>query len=512
MTIRAAPIIALALLSACTVGPDYAGPPKVASDATARGAFVRASDAALTPGPGLARWWETLNDATLTALVDDALAHSPTIDQAHARIREARAQLTQQRSGQLPGVSANGTYLRAEVPGIDLGGSESGGSETSGGSTSLAFYNAGLNASWEVDLFGGARRGVEQSQRTIEASFADLADAQVSLVAQVAQGYVALRDVQARIRLNGRSAELQEQQVALTRQRYAAGTASALDVERLQTALSNTQAQAVPLDAQRDEYLNQLAVLTGRVPGALDATLDTVVPVPLPPANVPIGNPGSLIANRPDVRAAERQLAASTAAIGVSRARQLPGIRFLGLLGLGGTSPGDIFDLGNLTALAAPSLSWSFLDFGRAAAATRVSEAQRDQAEAKYRQAVLTALQDAETSLSRFGNLRRQLAALIGAQRSAARAVALNDQRMRAGTSATIDQLDVERQRLSAEIAVAQATAQLTNSYVAVQNALGLGWTGPGSTGLGSTGLGSTGLGSTGLASTGLGSSTPPAP
>ena len=479
MTTRAAliPILILASLSACTVGPNYAGPPSVASDAATRGTFVRASDAALTPAPGLARWWDALGDTTLTALVEDALAHSPTIDQAQARIREARAQLTQRRSAQLPGVSANGTYLRAEVPGVDLGGGESGGG--SGGSTSLAFYNAGLNASWEVDLFGGARRGVEQAERTIEARFADLADAQVSLAAQVAQGYVSLRDVQARIRLNARSTALQERQVALTRQRYAAGTASALDVERLQTALSNTQAQAVPLGSQRDEYLNQLAVLTGRTPGALDATLGTVVPVPLPPANVPIGDPASLIANRPDVRSAERQLAASTAAIGVNRAKQLPGIRFLGLLGLGGTSPGDIFDLGKLTALAAPSLSWSFLDFGRAAAATRVSEAQRDQAEAKYEQAVLTALQDAETSLSRFGNLRLQLATLIRAQQSAARAVALNDQRVRAGTSTTIDQLDIERQRLSAEIAVAQATAQLTNSYVAVQNALGLGWTVP---------------------------------
>ncbi len=477
MTTRAALILLLASLSACTVGPNYPGPPSVASDAATRGTFVRASDAALTPAPGPARWWEALGDTTLTALVDDALAHSPTIDQAQARIREARAQLTQRRSAQLPGVSANGTYLRAEVPGVDLGGGESGGG--SGDSTSLAFYNAGLNASWEVDLFGGARRGVEQSERTIEARFADLADAQVSLAAQVAQGYVSLRDVQARIRLNARSTALQERQVALTRQRYAAGTASALDVERLQTALSNTQAQAVPLGSQRDEYLNQLAVLTGRTPGALDATLGTVVPVPLPPAQVSIGDPASLIANRPDVRSAERQLAASTAAIGVNRAKQLPGIRFLGLLGLGGTSPGDIFDLGNLTALAAPSLSWSILDFGRAAAATRVSEAQRDQAEAKYRQAVLTALQDAETSLSRFGNLRLQLATLIRAQQSAARAVALNDQRVRAGTSTTIDQLDIERQRLSAEIAVAQATAQLTNSYVAVQNALGLGWTVP---------------------------------
>lgn len=466
----------IGLLAACTVGPNYAGPPATASDATARGGFVRATDPAFTPTPGLARWWETLNDPTLTALVDDALAHNPSIDQAQARIREAMARITQQRSGQLPGVSANATYLHAEVPGVDLGGGGSGQSND-GGSTSLQFYNLGLNVGWEADIFGGGRRGIEQTRRTAEARFADLADAQVSLSAQVAQAYVALRDVQARIRLNQQSTALQQRQLALTRQRFAAGTASTLDVERLQTALETSEAQTVPLGAQRDEYLGQIAILTGRTPGALDATLSTVVPVPLPPAQVPVGDPATLIASRPDVRSAERQLAAATAGIGVSKARELPAVRFLGLLGLGGTSPGDIFDLGKLTALGAPTLSWSFLDFGKARAATRVSEAQRDQAEAGYRRTVLQALQEAETSLSRFGNLRAQLGNLARAEAAAARAATLNDQRVRAGTSATIDQLDIERQRLSAAIAVAQAKAQLTTSYIAVQKSLGLGWT-----------------------------------
>ncbi|WCT74069.1 efflux transporter outer membrane subunit [Sphingomonas naphthae] len=472
-----APLLALGLLGGCTVGPDYKGPPATASDAVARGQFVRAADPALRTGPGLARWWEGLDDPTLTALVDDALAHSPSIDEAQARIREARAQLTQQRAAQLPSVSANATYLRAQLPGTGIGAnSDAATGEGGGTSSTLEFYNVGLNASWELDLFGGARRGVEQARRTIEARFADLADAQVSLSAQVAQAYVGLRDVQARIALNTASVGLQREQLALSRRRQAGGTASALDIERLQTQLETSEAQTIPLGAQRDEYLNQLAVLTGRTPGVLDATLATPASVPLPPAEVPIGNPAALIANRPDVRAAERTLAAGTAAIGVSRAKELPGIQFLGILGLGGSKPGDIFDLGNLTTIAAPMLSWSFLDFGKARAATRAATAQRDQAEAKYRQAVLEALQDAETQLSRFGSYRQQLASNLRAEASARRAAALNAQRVRAGTSATIDQLDIERQGLSASIAVAQSRAQLTNSFIAVQKALGLGW------------------------------------
>jgi len=473
-------LLAPALLAGCTVGPDYKAPPAIASDAVQRGSFVRARDAAFAPAPGLARWWETLGDATLTALVDDALAHSPSIDEATARIRAAQAQLRQQRASQLPSVSANATYLRAQLPGVDIGQS-SGGTEgqtgDGGGSTALDFYNLGLNASWELDLFGGARRTTEQSRATIGARIADLADAQVSLSAQVAQAYVGLRDVQARIRLNTQSTALQQRQVALANQRYSGGTASLLDVERLRSQLQSTEADAIPLGAQRDEYLDQLAVLTGRTPGALDATLGTVVPVPLPPARVAIGNPAELIAQRPDVRAAERQLAASTAAIGVNKAKELPGLRFMGILGLGGTSPGDVLDPGNLTTLLAPMLDWSFLDFGRNRAATAASVADRDGAEATYRRTVLAALQDAETALSRFGNTRAQLGQLIQAEATTARSARLNAQRVAAGTSTLIDQLDIERQRLSASMASEQARAQLTQSYIVINKALGLGWT-----------------------------------
>jgi NodT family efflux transporter outer membrane factor (OMF) lipoprotein len=477
-------LLCYAALVGCTVGPNYKAPPVVASDAAARGTFVRARDAALVPAPGLARWWDALADPTLTALVDDALAHSPTIDEATARIRAAQAQLKQQRASQLPSVSANATYLHAELPGVGI--SQSGtadGGETPGGtsgSSNLDFYNLGLNASWELDLFGGGRRGVEQSRATIGARVAELVDAQVSLSAQVAQAYVNLRDVQARISLNQESTALQQRQVALAQQRYASGTASLLDVERLRNQLESTEADAIPLGAQVDEYLNQLAVLTGRTPGSLDVTLGTAVPVPLPPAKVAIGDPAALIAHRPDIRAAERQLAASTAAVGVNKAKELPGIRFLGILGLGGTNPSDVFDTGNLTTLLAPSLSWSFLDFGRNRAATRASEAEREGAEATYRRTVLAALQNAEDALSRFGNTRAQLFQLARAEATAARTVELNDQRIRAGTSSVIDQLDIERRRLSASIAAEQARAQLTQSYIAVNKALGLGWTSTG--------------------------------
>jgi len=478
-------LLPLALLGACTVGPDYHGPPATATDAVQRGSFVRAGDPALRAAPGVARWWEGLDDATLTALVDDALAHSPTIDAAQARLREAGARLRTQRANQLPSISPSATYLHARLPGTALGGGsgsgDAGGEASAGGTDSSAvdFYNLGGTASWEPDLFGARRRGIEGARATVEERFADLADAQVSLSAQVAQAYVALRDVQERVRLNAESSRLQQRQLELTRQRYAAGAASQLQVERLQNQLESTDAQRIPLGAQVAQYLDQLAVLTGRTPGALDQTLTTAVPVPLPPAEVPIGDPAALIAHRPDIRSAERALAASNAQIGVNTAKLFPSLSFLGIFGLGGTNIGDVVDPNKLTALVAPMLSWSFLDFGRTRAAIDQSEAQRDLAAAQYRERVLEALQDAETSLSRFGNTRLQYAQLLRAEQSAARAAALNGERVAAGTSNLIDQLDVERQRLAAAIAVAQAKAQLTDSYILVQKSLGLGWSSP---------------------------------
>jgi len=472
-----------ALLAGCTVGPNYGGPPRAAADAVARGTFVRAGDPAFTPAPGLARWWEALGDPTLTALVDDALAHSPQIDVAQATIRQARAELRTQQVNQLPSVSASASYIHAKVPGIDIASGSGGGSDgtdTQGTtSTSVDFFNLGTTASWEPDLFGAGRRGVEGARATVAQRFADLADAQVSLSAEVAQAYVNVRDVQQRADLNARSTKLQQQALALTRQRYATGTATELDVQRLQNQLNQTDAQNLPLGAQLDEYRNQLAVLTGRAPGALDPTLATKMPVPLPPASVPIGDPANVIAHRPDIRSAERALAASSAQIGVNKARMYPNISFTGLLGLGGTSLGDVVDPDKFTALLAPRLSWSFLDFGRNRAMVRQAEARRDVAEAQYRQAVLQALQDAETSLSQFGNRRLQLLQLIAAERSATRTAQLNALRVKAGTSTVIDQLDIERQRYSASISSAQGTAQLTRSYIAVQKALGLGWTDP---------------------------------
>ena len=477
------PFLPLMLLGACTLGPDYAGPPAGLLVPQDGAGFVRAGDAPVIADPPLARWWESLEDPALSELERQALANSPDIAAAEARLRQARAALRIDRADDLPTVSASSTYVHARLPGFDLGSAEAGedveGSvddgET-GGTTAANFYNLGLMASWEADLFGGRRRSVEAARASLESAEASLADAQVSLTAGVAQAYVSLRGVQQRIAYAREGNALQRRQLELMRQRFAQGTVSQIEVERLAAQIENSTAGTVPLGAEAEGYANALAVLTGQVPGALDATLIEDAPIPLPPASVAIGDPASLLRRRPDIRAAERRLAESTARIGVAEAARFPRLNFLGILGLGGTEPADLTKLDDFAAIAAPMLQWTFLDFGRGEAQVAQAEGVRDEALAQYRSTVLGALRDAEDALSRFRYRRQTIASLARAEQSTTQMAVLTRQRYEAGTTTLIEVLEAERAHVDAQENLATAKAGLTSDYVDLHKALGLGW------------------------------------
>ncbi|KQM20595.1 efflux transporter outer membrane subunit [Novosphingobium sp. Leaf2] len=464
-------------LAACTVGPNYQGPAQAGAVAPPQG-FVRAGNQASAQAPTVSQWWLAMGDSTLDWLEKQALAANPDVAIAQARVRQARASLRSERANAAPGVSANVLALHANIPGVDLGSSSSGdGGDTSQSDiTSLNVYNLGFDASWEIDLWGGKRRGVEAARAQLGTAEANAADAQVSLTAEIAQAYVNLRDRQQRLILAQQDAQRQRETLALTRQRRAAGTASDLDVEQQNNVLEQSAAARLPLTAERDAYLNALAVLTGQAPGALDAALSAPAAVPLPPASVTVGDPAAMIRRRPDIRAAERQYAAATARIGVAEAARFPSISFMGLIGIGGTHIGDVVDPDNLSAIALPRLSWNFLDFGRTAAQVERSKGAQDEAAAQYRGAVLKALQDSEDSLSRYGARRKTVASAQRTLTSADRTVGLMQQRFAAGTATRIQLLDAERQRLSAAQSLSQATATMTADYVSLQKALGLGW------------------------------------
>jgi NodT family efflux transporter outer membrane factor (OMF) lipoprotein len=451
-------------------------------------AFHRAGDLsnALSHGPLLAKWWTALNDAELDHVEDLALAGSPDLAVAEARLRESRAGLSSARANLYPTTGTTVTYLHVNGAPAALfsslgGGSASSSSASTQGTASPAdasagLYSANFDATWEIDLFGGTRRAVEGARDQAQAAEAQAQDARVTLTAEVAQAYVHLRDLQHRLALAQANADTEQQMLALTQKRRNGGTADDLDVQQLTTQLETTRAQVTPLQAQITVQLDSLAVLTGQAPGALDGELQTAAPVPAPPAQVAVGDPTSLLQRRPDIRAAERQLASQTAAIGQREAGYFPKLTLIGTLGWTSPKTATLFDSDNRSSIQAPLLQWTPFDFGRTKASVNQAEAARDEALANYRKTVLAALQDAETSLSRYGRQRDALKDQLRVQASADRAAQLTGLKQQGGTATTLDVLDAERSRIQAQDSASQAQAMLTEDYISLQKSLGLGW------------------------------------
>jgi NodT family efflux transporter outer membrane factor (OMF) lipoprotein len=457
--------VSAATVTGCKVGPNYKGPPPVAPNATQAAVFNRVPKDVASTAPTVAAWWESLNDPQLTKLIEAALADSPDVHAAQARLKESRAGLHGQKANELPKLSPSAAYVHAHLP-----------SSLSLGLNSADIYNVGFDATWEVDLFGGTRRAIEAASAEAEAVDADLADTHVQLSAEVAQAYVDLRDQQQRLVLIRKSAELEEQVLTLTQQRREQGVASDLDVERIRTQVENTHQSLIPLDAQITESLDQLAVLTGKEPGTLDADLSTVSPLPTLPATVAVGDPAALLKQRPDIRAAEWRLVSSNAQVGEHEADWFPKLTLLGDLGFNATTPGHLLRSNNFLWVGAPLLQWNGLDFGRTRAKVDQAKAGFEEAEAKYESTVLGALRDANVALSRYGHQRDNVISLRNVEESATHAATLTQQRYRAGTSSALDWLDAERTRFSAEQSRIAGDAELIKDYVSLQKSLGLGW------------------------------------
>ena len=451
-------------IAGCTLGPDYRGAPAVAPNASHAIAFNRAPKDVTSTAPAEAAWWKSLNDPQLNQLVETALVNSPDIRAAQARLRQSRAGLREQQRNLLPKSSGSAAFLHAHLPSSSL----------SFGAADL--YDVGFDATWEVDLFGGTRRAIEAATAEASAVNADLADTHVQLSAEIAQAYVDLRDQQQRIALVRESAELEEQVLTLTQQRRAQGVASDLDVERIRTQVENTRGTLIPLDAQITESLDQLATLTGREPGALDAELTATGPLPALPGTIAVGDPAALLRQRPDIRAAEWRLVSTNAQIGEHEADWFPKLTLIGDLGFTSTEPGHLLRSNSFTWIGAPLLQWNALDFGRTKAKVDQAKAGFDEAEAKYESTVLGALRDANVALSRYGHQRDNVVSLRNVEDSATRAATLTQQRYRAGTSSALDWLDAERTRFSAQQNRIAGDADLIKDYVALQKSLGLGW------------------------------------
>jgi multidrug efflux system outer membrane protein len=461
MNARIAAFAGALLLSACAAGPDYRAPQ------TAPVELHNVQSAAFEQRNPQAAWWGEFGDAELNSLVQRALAANLDIRAAVDRVAEARAVFAGDRLDYGPHVPLQAGYAHADEqqPGFLPGRVET------------RSYSLGFDASWEIDLFGHVRRSVEAAGAEAGAQQAQLRDAQVSVAAEVARNYFELRGTQKRLVVAQRNLAAQQQTQQLTELRYEAGRVTELDVQSSRARLEATESDVPPLEAAERRSAYRLAVLLGERPGALDGELQAGAEVPAYAKPLPVGDTRALLRQRPDVRAAERELAAATARVGVATADYFPRVNVTGFVGFLSGDVGRLFNTsGGNDARAwsvSPTVSWEALDLGSVRAHVHASKAQADAAAANYEKAVLAALEDTENSFVAYSRQQAQLKSLDGQAEASQRATELADLQYREGVTDYLTLLDAQRTQLAAEDAVAQAETAVNVDAVAIYKALG---------------------------------------
>ena len=449
-------------LSACAVGPDYHRP-----DTPVAARFAAAEPAAFSQEQAQTQFWKQFGDETLDKLVDDALTANHDLRIALGHLAEARAARHQSLYDFAPTVTTTGGHVTRKVPQVETGFP-----------FTASYYDAGFDATWELDLFGRVRRENEAARADLQGVEANLQDAQVSVVAEVARTYFELRGEQYQLAVARKNVENQTETFQLTDARLKAGRGTELDTSRAQSQLSTTLAKIDPLEAAVSRSVHRLGVLTGRDPNALTDVLTPAKDLPGLPQITAVGDPGALLRRRPDIRVAERQLAASNARIGVAVGDLFPKVTFTGSFGYDaaslnglGTSPSKAYSIG-------PSISWAAFDLGRVHAQVAGARARTDTALAQYEKTVLNALEETENALVTHARTRDQLTHATDAAQSSAAAARLAHIRYEGGIIDFLEVLDAERTQLETEDRMAQSRTDAATSLVAVYKALGGAWEG----------------------------------
>ena len=457
------PVALLALAGCASVGPDYVAPqPQVPA------AWSEATDATpMAPvGEDLARWWRRLDDPVLSELIDAALVGSTDLRRARASLREARARRALAGAELFPTVTglASGSHSRTSPQSGD------------GDSRSSELYSAGFDASWELDVFGGIRRGVEAAQSELEASAADLHATQVSVTAEVALNYVEARAAQTRLAIARSNLESQTETLQLTDWRAQAGLVSSLDVEQSRANREQTRAQIPSLETGLAQAEHRLAILLGQAPGAVREALAAPAAILPLPDRLAIGIPADTLRQRPDVRAAERRLAAQTARVGQAEAARYPSFNLSGSIGLEALTVGALGGSGTLVQTLVAAVSATLFDGGRLRQLVEIQSAVQEQALIGYEATVLTALEEVENALVALSNSRSREEALRSAADAARNAALLARHRYTSGLTDFQTLLDTERTVLNIEDGVAITQAEGASALVQLYKALGGGW------------------------------------
>ncbi len=457
--------IALAslMLAGCTVGPDYTSPETGGAPVWHAPLEGGLSGEAADPNT-LATWWTTLGDPALSALTERALMGNLDLKTAKSRIREARARRSVAKGAFFPTLNATGVATSSRTD------------TNVGFDTSSEVYSAGFDAGWELDVFGGIRRSVEAAQADLEASEEDLRDVLVSLLAETALNYVEVRTFQARLAAAQANLETQNEAYQLTLWRSQAGLDDELAVHQARYNLENTRSQIPTLRTGLAEAMNRLAVLLGEEPGNLHGDLEKPQAIPVPPADVAVGVPADTVRRRPDVRRAERDLAAQTARVGVATASLYPQLTLNGSIGLETLSLRDPASERTWTVSGGPRISWAIFD-PTVRPNIEVQSALQEQALIRYEAAVLGSLEEVENALVAYAQEQQRRDNLRKATEAAQAAAELAQYQYQAGLTDFSNVLDAERSLLSFQDQLHQSDGTVTSNLIRLYKALGGGWT-----------------------------------
>ncbi len=510
-----------ALMTGCMTGPDYEKPDLNVPDQWSQpleGGETAAS-------PERVHWWTAFTDPTLESLVARALESNLDLQTAESRILEARASLLMTGAALWPQVNSSASYQRkqsVETPasggpsgrgsavfsqnglqGVSVTGSAPGGPsitlspDLSGqGNTTVSvsmgtegagkppsrysnLYQAGFDASWELDLFGGVRRATEAARAEIEAAEESRRSVLIMIAAEVARTYFDLRAFQNRLEISRQQSRTLEESLALVTARFQAGLTNELDVKRAEAQLATTRSTLPAMEYYVEQAIHRLGILSGREPGALRQELADAAPLPPAPPEVLVGLPSELLSRRPDVRFAERELAAATARIGVATADLFPRFSLTGSFsGADDTLAGLRLGANHLWSIG-PAVQWPVFDAGRIRANIRIQNARQEQALLAYEKAVLYSLEDVENALVRYAKEQNRLVELTAAVQASQKALDIADDLYKQGLVNFLNVLDAQRTLFAAQDQRVQSQANVLTSLVALYKALGGGWETP---------------------------------
>jgi NodT family efflux transporter outer membrane factor (OMF) lipoprotein len=462
-------LVAAGALAGCTVGPDYVAPPSTAPEAWSESM----EEGLRAEGAELGTWWKSFNDPTLDALVARAVRGNLDLREASARVREARALRGVAKSDYYPQVDARGAYTRERFS-ENTNGGDGFGSETGEGHDLFAL---GFDAAWEIDVFGRIARGVEAADADLASAGEDWRDVLVSLLAEVAREYTDTRSFQNRLAIAESNVKAQADTLTLVDSRFQAGITSELDVAQAKANLEQTRSQIPFLTAQLRQAMHRLEVLLGQRPGTLGEELAANTgDIPVPPDSIAVGLPSELLRRRPDVRRAERDVAAETARIGVVTADLFPRVMLTGSAGVESSQIGNLFAGDSFAWSVGPSVRWNIFSGERIQQNIEAQTARQEQALARYEKTVLTAFQDVENSLVGYSRERIRLRSLSEAVAAQSRAVQLAEELYTRGLTDFQNVLDAQRQLYSLQDLQAESERNVTDNLIALYKALGGGW------------------------------------